>query len=305
MDQIQAMRAFTRVVETGNFTKAADSLSMPKASITKQVQALESRLQVRLLNRTTRRVTVTADGAAYYERASRLLSDLDDMEASMTNAQATPRGRLRVDIGSSVARLVIIPALREFQDRYPDIQLDLGVGDRSVDLIGENVDCVIRGGELSEQFLVARRIGSIAFINAASPDYLRRYGVPQHPSELEGERHRVVHYLSSRTGRPYPMDFVRGDERVELAMRYQLATNEANAHTDAVLAGLGISQVATFTAAPLLASGQLVQVLPEWTTAPIPVHVVYPPNRHLSAKVRAFVDWAAEVFGRSPTLQGR
>ncbi|MCZ2496727.1 LysR family transcriptional regulator [Xylophilus sp. Kf1] len=305
MDQIQAMRAFTRVVETGNFTKAADSLSMPKASITKQVQALESRLQVRLLNRTTRRVTVTADGAAYYERASRLLSDLDDMEASMTNAQATPRGRLRVDIGSSVARLIIIPALREFHDRYPDIQLDLGVGDRSVDLIGENIDCVIRGGELTEQFLVARRIGSIAFVNVASPEYLRRYGVPQHPAELEEERHRVVHYLSSRTGRPYPMDFVRGDERVELTMRYQLATNEANAHTAALLAGLGISQMATFNAAPLLASGELVEVLPGWTTAPLPVHVVYPPNRHLSAKVRAFVDWAAEVFTRSPTLQGR
>jgi len=211
MDQIQAMRAFTRVVETGNFTKAADSLSMPKASITKQVQALESRLQVRLLNRTTRRVTVTADGAAYYERASRLLSDLDDIEASMTNAQSTPRGRLRVDIGSSVAKEIVIPALREFHDRYPDIQLDLGVGDRSVDLIGENVDCVIRGGELTEQFLVARRIGSIAFVNVASPEYLRRHGVPQHPAELEDERHRVVHYLSSRTGRPYPMDFVRGD----------------------------------------------------------------------------------------------
>ena len=305
MDQIQAMRAFTRVVETGNFTKAADSLSMPKASITKQVQALESRLQVRLLNRTTRRVTVTADGAAYYERASRLLSDLDDMEASMTNAQATPRGRLRVDIGSSVARLIIIPALREFHDRYPDIQLDLGVGDRSVDLIGENVDCVIRGGELTEQFLVARRIGSITFVNVASPDYLRRHGVPQHPSELEDERHRVVHYLSSRTGRPYPMDFVRGDERVELTMRYQLATNEANAHSAALLAGLGLSQMATFNAAPLLASGELVEILADWKTAPFPVHVVYPPNRHLSAKVRAFVDWAAEVFARSPTLQGR
>jgi len=305
MDQIQAMRAFTRVVETGNFTKAADSLSMPKASITKQVQALESRLQVRLLNRTTRRVTVTADGAAYYERASRLLSDLDDIEASMTNAQSTPRGRLRVDIGSSVAKEIVIPALREFHDRYPDIQLDLGVGDRSVDLIGENVDCVIRGGELTEQFLVARRIGSIAFVNVASPEYLRRHGVPQHPAELEDERHRVVHYLSSRTGRPYPMDFVRGDERVELAMRYQLATNEANAHTAAVLAGLGVSQMATFTAAPLLASGAVVEVLAEWTTAPFPVHVVYPPNRHLSAKVRAFVDWAAEVFARSPALQGR
>ena len=305
MDQIQAMRAFTRVVETGNFTKAADSLSTPKASITKQVQALESRLQVRLLNRTTRRVTVTADGAAYYERASRLLSDLDDMEASMTNARSTPRGRLRVDIGSSVASLLIIPALQEFHDRYPDIQLDLGVGDRSVDLIGENIDCVIRGGDLTEQFLVARRIGSISFINVASPEYLRRHGIPAHPSDLEDDRHRVVHYLSSRTGRPYPMDFVRGDERVELTIRYQLATNEANAHSAAVLAGLGISQMATFSAAPHLASGALIQVLSEWTTAPFPFHVVYPPNRHLSAKVRAFVDWAAEVFGRSPYLQGR
>ncbi|WPB55269.1 LysR family transcriptional regulator [Xylophilus sp. GOD-11R] len=305
MDQIQAMRAFTRVVETGNFTKAADSLSLPKASITKQVQALESRLQVRLLNRTTRRVTVTADGAAYYERASRLLSDLDDIEASMTNAQATPRGRLRVDIGSSIARLVIIPSLGEFHDRFPDIQLDLGVGDRSVDLIGENVDCVVRGGELTEQFLVARRIGSIAFVNVASPAYLRRHGVPQHPSDLEGGQHRVVHYFSSRTGRPYPMDFVRGEERVELAMQYQLSTNEANAHTSAVLAGLGVSQMATFDAAAHLACGDLVEVLQGWTTAPYPVHVVYPPNRHLSAKVRAFVDWAAEVFGRFPALQGR
>jgi LysR family transcriptional regulator for bpeEF and oprC len=305
MDQIQAMRAFTRVVETGNFTKAADSLSTPKASITKQVQALESRLQVRLLNRTTRRVTVTADGAAYYERASRLLSDLDDMEASMTNARSTPRGRLRVDIGSSVASLLIIPALREFHDRYPDIQLDLGVGDRSVDLIGENIDCVIRGGELTEQFLVARRIGTISFINVASPEYVRRHGVPMHPSDLEDERHRVVHYLSSRTGRPFPMDFVRGEERIELTIRYQLATNEANAHAAAVLAGLGVSQMATFSAAPHLASGALVHVLPEWTTAPFPFHVVYPPNRHLSAKVRAFVDWAAEVFARMPSLQGK
>ena len=305
MDQIQAMRAFTRVVETGNFTKAADSLSMPKASITKQVQALESRLQVRLLNRTTRRVTVTADGAAYYERASRLLSDLDDMEASMTNARSTPRGRLRVDIGSSIASLVIIPALREFHDRYPDIQLDLGVGDRSVDLIGENVDCVIRGCELTEQFLVARRIGSIKFINVASPEYIRRHGVPTHPGELEDERHRVVHYLSSRTGRPFPMDFVRGEEKIELTVRYQLATNEANAHAAAVLAGLGISQMATFSAAPHIASGALVEVMTDWSTAPFPFHVVYPPNRHLSAKVRAFVDWAAEVFSRTPSLQGK
>ena len=174
MDQIQAMRIFTRVVEAGTFTRAADSLSLPKATVTKHVQALEERLRVKLLNRTTRRVTVTADGAAYYERTVRLLSDLDDIEASMTNARASPMGRLRVDVGTSVAQLLIIPHLADFQTRFPDIQLDLGVSDRTVDLIGDNVDCVIRGGELSDQSLVARRIGNLEFITVASPDYLAR-----------------------------------------------------------------------------------------------------------------------------------
>ena len=170
MDQIQAMRIFTRVVEAGTFTRAADSLSLPKATVTKHVQALEERLRVKLLNRTTRRVTVTADGAAYYERTVRLLSDLDDIEASMTNARANPMGRLRVDVGTSVAQLLIIPHLADFQTRFPDIQLDLGVSDRTVDLIGDNVDCVIRGGELSDQSLVARRVGNLEFITVASTD---------------------------------------------------------------------------------------------------------------------------------------
>ncbi|WP_295849834.1 LysR family transcriptional regulator [uncultured Xylophilus sp.] len=303
MDQIQAMRAFVRVVESGTFTKAADSLALPKASVTKQIQALESRLRVKLLNRTTRRVTVTADGAAYYERTSRLLSDLDDIEASMTNAQADPRGRLRVDVGSSVASLLIVPALAGFHARYPDIQLDLGVGDRPVDLIGDNVDCVIRGGELTEQFLVARRIGTLPFVTVASPAYLQRHGTPQHPQELDDGGHRTVNYFSSRTGRPFPHVFQCGDEQVELSGRYQLAVNESNAHTAAVLSGLGVTQSTTFIAAPHLASGALVQILPDWHRPPLPVHVVYPPNRHLSAKVRAFVEWAAELFAQHPHLR--
>ena len=145
MDQIQAMRIFVRVVEADTFTRAADSLNLPKATVTKHVQALEERLRVKLLNRTTRRVTVTPDGAAYYDRTVRLLTDLDDIEASMTNACANPRGRLRVDVGTSVAQLLIIPNLADFHARYPDIQLDLGVSDRVVDLIGDNVGCVIRG----------------------------------------------------------------------------------------------------------------------------------------------------------------
>ncbi|XAH22790.1 LysR family transcriptional regulator [Xylophilus sp. GW821-FHT01B05] len=302
MDQIQAMRAFTRVVEAGTFTKAADSLSLPKASITKQIQALEARLQVRLLNRTTRRVTVTPDGAAYYERTVRLLSDLDDIEASMTNAQASPRGKLRVDVGSSIARLILIPALQSFYDRYPDIQLDLGVGDRPVNLITDNVDCVIRGGELTEQFLVARRIGRLPFVNVAAPSYIERHGVPQHPHDLS-EDHYTIRFFSPRTGRLFPHEFDKDGEHLELDTRYKLSVNESNAHMAALLGGLGISQAARFLAAPYLASGELVEVLPDWQHPPLPVHVVYPPNRHLSAKVRAFVDWAAELFAQHPHLR--
>ncbi|MGH8788899.1 MAG: LysR family transcriptional regulator [Cupriavidus necator] len=304
MDQILSMRVFARVVEAGTFTKAAASLDMPKGTVTRLVQHLEERLRVKLLNRTTRRVTVTPDGAAYYERTTRLLNDLDDIEASMTNAQANPSGRLRVDVGSSVARLLIIPALSTFYQRYPDIQLDLGVSDRPVDLISDNVDCVIRAGELVEQSLVARRIGNLAFVTVASPDYLKRHGVPQHPSDLENGGHTTVNYFSARTGRPFPHEFVRDGETIELTGRYKVSVNESNAHIASVLAGLGISQSVRFTVAPYLASGELVQVLADWTRAPLPIYVVYPPNRHLSAKVRAFVDWAAELFARHPHLQG-
>ena len=297
MDQIQAMRIFVRVVEAGTFTRAADSLSLPKATVTKHVQALEERLRVKLLNRTTRRVTVTPDGAAYYDRTVRLLTDLDDIEASMTNARANPRGRLRIDVGTSVAQLLIIPHLAEFHARYPDIQVDLGVSDRTVDLIGDNVDCVIRGGELSDQSLVARRIGNLEFITAAAPAYLERKGTPTHPLEIE-EKHASVIYFSPQSGRHYPLEFRRGDESIDITGPYQLSVNESNAYVTSIVAGLGIGQITSWQAQRHLASGTLVQLLPDWTQPLLPVYVVYPPNRHLSAKVRAFVDWAAELVER-------
>jgi LysR family transcriptional regulator for bpeEF and oprC len=304
MDQIQAMRIFVRVVEAGTFTRAADSLGLPKGTVTKQIQALESRLHVKLLNRTTRRVTVTPDGAAYFERTARLLNDFDDIEASMTNAQANPTGRLRIDVGSSMARVVILPALASFCDHYPDIQVDLGVSDRTVDLITDNVDCVIRGGELTDQSLVARRIGNLPWVTVASPAYLKRYGVPQHPAEIE-KRHHVVSFFSGSTRRVYPHEFHRGDEHIELSGPYRVAVNDSNAHMTAVLGGFGLSQSITYMAQPHLASGELVEILPDWTRPPLPIHVVYPPNRHLSAKVRVFVDWAADLFAKNPGLQRR
>lgn len=297
MDQIQAMRVFARVVETGGFTRAAETLDMPKGSATKLVQQLETRLKVKLLNRTTRRVTVTPDGAAYYERASRLLNDLDEMEAAMTLAQGKPGGRLRVDVGSSIASLIIIPALPDFYRRYPDIQLDLGVGDRPVDLISDNVDCVIRGGELSEQSLVARRIANMPLVAVATPAYLAANGTPAHPLDLEAG-HTMINFFSPRTGRLFPNVFERDGERIEVGGRYKLSLNEGNAYLAAALAGLGVAQLARFQAAPHIASGELVEILPEWQHPLIPMHVVYPPNRHLSARVRAFVEWAAELFAR-------
>lgn len=298
MDQIQAMRVFARVVESGSFTRAAESMDLPKGTTTKLVQQLEARLKTRLLNRTTRRVTVTADGAAYYERASRLLNDLDELEGALTQAQGKPSGRLRVDVGAATASLIIVPALPDFFRRYPDIQLDLGVGDRPVDLVSDNVDCVIRGGEVSEPSLVARRIANLSLATVATPAYLAQHGTPTHPSELE-ERHTLINYFSPRTGRPYTNIFERAGERIEFAGRYQVSVNESNANLAAVRAGLGISQAARFAVAPYLATGELVEVLPEWSHPLIPIYVVYPPNRHLSARVRAFVEWTVELFAQT------
>lgn len=302
MDQIQTMRVFARVVEAGTFTLAAHSLQLPKATVTKHVQALEDRLRVKLLNRTTRRVTVTTDGAAYYDRAVRVLADFDDLEASMSQVRATPRGRLRVDVGSSIARLLIIPHLAQFQQRFADIQIDLGVSDRPVDLIGDNVDCVIRGGPLSDQSLVARRVGNLEFVTVASPQYLRRHGTPAHPRDLESG-HRNVIYFSPVAVRRYPLEFHRDGESVEITAPSMLAVNESNAYTSALLAGQGVGQITTFQARGHLDNGELVQILAGWSQPLLPVYVVYPPNSHLSAKVRAFVDWVVELFASDPLLQ--
>lgn len=304
MDQLAAMRAFVRVVEAGTFTRAADLLEIPKPTLTKQVQALEAHLRTKLLNRTTRRVTVTPDGAAYYERALALLNDLEELDGSMTLSQASPRGRLRVDISTSLASLILIPALPDFFARYPDIQLDLGVTDRSVDLVGENVDCVVRGGDLVDPSLVARRIGEIHMITCAAPAFLRGYGEPAHPRDLEVD-FPTVRYFNARTGRLMPLEFIRDGEIVESAGRYMIAVNEGNAYVQAGLAGLGVLQAPTFMVQSHLGSGALVPILTSWTTDPFPVFVVFPPNRHLSNRLRVFVDWVADLFARNDLIQRR
>ncbi|MEW6123662.1 MAG: LysR family transcriptional regulator [Pseudomonadota bacterium] len=304
MDQLAAMRAFVRVVEAGNFTRAADLLGIPKPTLTKQVQSLEAHLRTRLLNRTTRRVTVTPDGAAYYERALALLNDLEELDGSMTLSQAAPRGRLRVDISASLALLVLIPAMPDFFSRYPDIQVDLGVTDRSVDLVGENVDCVVRGGDLIDPSLIARRVGEIHMITVAAPSYLARYGEPAHPMDLEGD-FPAVRYFNAGTGRILPLEFIRDGETLEPAARYMIAVNEGNSYVAAGLAGLGVLQAPSFMVQTHMGTGALVPVLTQWSTDPFPVFVVFPPNRHLSARLRVFVDWVADLFAGHDLIQRR
>lgn len=302
MDQLAAMRAFIRVVEAGTFTSAAESLRMPKPTVTKLIQSLETHISTKLLNRTTRRVTVTPDGAAYYERALRLITELEELDGSMALSRINPKGRLRVDVGTSLAILVIIPALASFYERYPEIQIDLGVTDRPVDLVGENVDCVIRGGNLSDQSLIARRIAEMNFITCAAPSYLQKHGEPQHPSDLTAG-HTVVNFFHPRSGRPLPPDFVLDNQRVEIDAHYQIAVNDSLAYVTAGIEGLGIVQAPFFMLHKELESGRLVRILKDWRSEPVSVYVVYPPNRHLSNKLRVFVDWVADLFASHSLLR--
>lgn len=301
-DQLLAMRAFARVVEAGTFTRASGSLDLPKATLTKLVQTLETHLRTKLLNRTTRRVTVTPDGAAYYERVIQLLTDLDELDGSMALSQASPKGRLRIDISGSLATLVVIPALPDFNARYPDIQIDIGVTDRSVNLVAENVDCVVRGGTISDQSLIARRVAELSFTTCAAPSYLKRHGEPEHPRDLQ-QGHTIVGYFSADSGRHWPLNFTIDGKSTDIDARYVTAFNDGSSYVAAGVAGLGIIQAPLFMIRQHLDDGSLRPVLTNWVTEAMPLHVVYPPNRHLSTKLRIFVDWIADLFAKNELIR--
>ncbi|KAF1720173.1 LysR family transcriptional regulator [Pseudoxanthomonas wuyuanensis] len=301
MNKLQAMEVFVQVVDAGGFTRAAENMKLPKATVSTLIQSLETALAVKLLNRTTRRVSVTADGAAYYERCLQILSDVRDAEDSVFRNRQSPSGRLRVDAPTGLASEVVIPALPEFFKLYPDIRLELGCSDRQVDLVEEGVDCAIRGGRrLTDSRLVAKRVGTMHYVTCASPAYLERRGFPQHPNDLA--EHHCVNYFSARTGRMFDWYFERDGQRVQVALSSHIAVSDSYAYTAAGLAGLGVVQMADFLMAPMIEDGRFVRILEGWTNEPLPIHVVYPENRHLSAKVRVFVDWVTGLFAHHPTM---
>lgn len=303
MDRLAAMQAFVRVVEAGTFTKAADRLDLPKNTVTRLIQMLEAHLQTQLLHRSTRRVAVTADGAAYYDRAVRVLGDIEELELSLSRATGTPRGRLRVAVAAAMANHLLIPTLPDFHQRYPDIQIELCLNDNLVDLAADNIDCALHGGEIADQSLVARRIGESQTVAAASPSYLKRFGTPKHPSDFDGSHHRVINYTQHRSGKPLLFSFTKGQEKVQLVGTSLIAVNDFNAVLVAGISGVGVVIATTFMASKLFESGALVPLFVDWSGESFPIYVVYPPNKHLNSKVRVFVDWVADLFETSQLIR--
>lgn len=289
MDRIDLLRIFLRVGATGSFSQAADQLDMPRPTVTLAVQQLEARLGVRLMHRTTRKVALTLDGENLMERARLLVDEMQDLEQRYRPSGAGVDGRLRVDVPSRVARLVIAPALPTLFRDHPDLELDLGSTDRAVDLVLENVDCALRVGKLADSNLVARRLGSFALINCASPDYLKAFGMPQSPVDLHA--HKAVNYLSPARGRAAGWEWMEAGKLHTLAMPCNVAVNNAETYIACALSGLGLIQIPRYDVRAHLAAGELVEVMPGYRAPSLPVNMVFAHRAQLSRRMQVFMAW--------------
>ena len=296
MDKLQGMQLFTRVVDSGSFTAGAEQMGISRALASKLIQNLEDALGVRLLNRTTRRISLTDPGRNYYQRVSELLAQLAEAEAEAAQLQVEPRGRMRVSAPISFSVLHLAPALAEFQRRYPKVELGLDLNDRLVDLVEEGFDLAIRIGRLADSSLVARRIAPACLALVASPAYLQRAGNPARPDELPAHEF-LIYTLATRRDE---LTFARGEETITVRIRGHLLVNNGDFIAAATLEGNGISLLPTFIVAPHLKNGSLVPVLKEWTVPSIAIHAVYAQTRALPAKTRVLIDFLVERFGPEP-----
>lgn len=284
------MEIFVRVAEASSFTYAADSMQIPRSTVSSVVRQLEDHLGVRLLNRTTRRVSLTLDGETYLTRCKGLLEDLEDIEAQLQQGISAPFGRLRVDVPSRIARTVVIPALPDFFKAFPGIDLELGVSDRPIDLVAQGVDCALRVGELDDTRLIARRLGMLEQGNFASPAYIRRYGMPTTIRDLE--HHFAINYASPASSRIHAWEYTENGHAQTVPMASMVTVNNAEAYIASARAGLGLIQVPRYDMTAEITAGSLVEVLDQCRPSPIPVSILYPHRRHMSRRLRAFVDWA-------------
>lgn len=294
MERLDAIKCFVRVAELSSFTKAADDLGLPKASVSTGVQQLENSLKTQLLHRTTRRVRLTPDGQIFYERGKHMLTEMDELDSLFQADDASIQGTIRVDMSSPMARNLVIPRLPEFLTRYPHLHLELSSTDRRVDLIAEGFDCVVRTGKLADSGLIVRHLGELQQISCASPAYLAEYGYPLQVADLA--QHWLVFYSINSATRFDVFEYWDGEQCQRISMRGRVSVNNVDAYQAACLAGLGIIQAPIMGNSALLAEGKLVEILHDFRAPPLPVSLLYPHRRNLSKRVRIFMDWLSDIL---------
>lgn len=300
MDRLKAMQTFVRIVEANSFSKAAQTLSLPRASLTATLQNLEAFLGTKLLQRSTRRLSLTPDGAEYFEKCVQILSAVDEAETALRD-QLKPKGKLRLDMPGSVGRHVVLPQIGAFCAAYPELELILSLTDRLADLTEEGIDCSLRVGQLADSAMIGRQVGSMRFVTCAAPSYLRQHGTPLTIGELR--EHRSVVHCSGRTGRPFDWNFEVDSTVVKVNMAGAISVNDADAHVCCGLQGLGLIQPARYQVREHLASGALVAVLPQLEPVPMPVSLLYPPNRTPTSRLRVFAEWVTGIFREHPDFR--
>ncbi|HDS1103761.1 LysR family transcriptional regulator [Stenotrophomonas maltophilia] len=294
MDRIDRFRIFARVVECASFTRAADQLGLPRSTVSAAVAELEQRLGTRLLQRSTRRVSTTHDGDVFHARCLRLIAEVEDAESLFRQDDAQPVGLLKIDVPSRIGRRIIAPALPDFFARYPQVEVDLGMTDRAVNLIEDGCDAVLRVGHLGDSSLVARTLGELDFVNVAAPAYLREHGEPQHPADLQ--QHRAVNYASPTTARVEPWEWQDGAQLRTLPIPGWVRVNSAEASIACCAAGLGLLQIPRYDVQAELQSGELVEVMPQYVAQPLPVTLLLPHRQHRAQRVQVFIEWLLPVL---------
>ena len=295
IDRLNAMRLFVRVLERGSFTKAAADLNIPRSTASEVIQRLERDLGTRLLERTTRQIAPTPDGAEYCQRCLSILADLEEAEGALRGHE--PSGTLRIDAPGTLTRVFLLPHLSTFLTKYPKITFQLGQTERLVDLISEGVDCVIRAGDPDESSMIMRNLARLPEITCASPAYLAKFGTPKSIKDLDG--HRMVGFLSSRTGTTMPLEFDVGKRFEEILLPAPVVANDADTVHHLAKEGFGLTQAPKYRFLDDLAAGNLIEVLPNALPPQISVAAYYPQNRQLSPRVRVFLDWVVDVFNKA------
>ena len=294
---LNGMGVLSAIVDSGSFAAASEALDMSQSGVSRSVARLEARLGIRLFDRTTRSVKLTDEGRRFYEQIVPLLSGLEEAAASASQGASAVRGRLRVNIDPFFSRLFLGPRLGAFVEKHPDLQLDLITRDQLGDMVADGFDLAVRFGQPRESTLIARKLLDTRVITVASPAYLKKHGRPFAPADLEREPHTCIQFRDPETGRPFQWEFHRGKKKILVAARGRLTANDVGTMHGVCLAGHGIAQVLALGTEPLLASGRLIDLFPDWPDETFPLYAAYPSRHHLPAKVRAFFDFIVSLTG--------